>query len=149
MKKKLALLIRVLKADVLLLYIANVWIMFLSIYVYACAWFAAGWLVLSRLFASPREERRLESNSSLLYMYNISFTSTIHYLIVYRTYFFFASLANTCVDVYILQSIDMQAAARKSAPCIGGVKKPHRYRPGTVALRYVTLGIYIFTIFFV
>jgi histone H3 len=26
-------------------------------------------------------------------------------------------------------------AARKSAPALGGVKKPHRYRPGTVALR--------------
>ena len=26
-------------------------------------------------------------------------------------------------------------AARKSAPAHGGVKKPHRYRPGTVALR--------------
>uniref|UniRef100_S4RFW3 Core Histone H2A/H2B/H3 domain-containing protein n=1 Tax=Petromyzon marinus TaxID=7757 RepID=S4RFW3_PETMA len=25
--------------------------------------------------------------------------------------------------------------ARKSAPSTGGVKKPHRYRPGTVALR--------------
>nr|XP_048296554.1 histone H3.3-like [Myodes glareolus] len=27
--------------------------------------------------------------------------------------------------------------ARKSAPSIGGVKKPHRYRPGTVALREI------------
>merc|ERR1719350_255107 len=27
-------------------------------------------------------------------------------------------------------------AARKSAPATGGVKKPHRYRPGTVALRH-------------
>ncbi|KAI5616010.1 histone [Silurus asotus] len=26
-------------------------------------------------------------------------------------------------------------AARKSAPATGGVKKPHRYQPGTVALR--------------
>jgi len=25
-------------------------------------------------------------------------------------------------------------AARKAAPCAGGVKKPHRYRPGTVAV---------------
>jgi histone H3 len=31
-------------------------------------------------------------------------------------------------------------AARKSAPTTGGVKKPHRYRPGTVALREVGLG---------
>lgn len=28
-------------------------------------------------------------------------------------------------------------AARKSAPTTGGVKKPHRYRPGTVSLREI------------
>merc|ERR1712146_245931 len=28
-----------------------------------------------------------------------------------------------------------KAAARKSAPSSGGVKRPHRFRPGTVALR--------------
>lgn len=28
-------------------------------------------------------------------------------------------------------------AARKSAPATGGVKKPHRYRPGTIALREI------------
>ena len=28
-------------------------------------------------------------------------------------------------------------AARKSAPATGGVKKPHRYRPGTVPLREI------------
>ena len=28
-------------------------------------------------------------------------------------------------------------ALRKSAPALGGVKKPHRYRPGTVALREI------------
>lgn len=28
-------------------------------------------------------------------------------------------------------------AARKSAPACGGVKKPHRYRPGTVSLREI------------
>ena len=28
-------------------------------------------------------------------------------------------------------------AARKSGPTAGGVKKPHRYRPGTVALREI------------
>lgn len=27
--------------------------------------------------------------------------------------------------------------ARKTAPLAGGVKKPHRYRPGTVALREI------------
>jgi histone H3 len=31
----------------------------------------------------------------------------------------------------------LSAAARKSAPATGGVKKPHRYRPGTVALREI------------
>ncbi|RZR76088.1 hypothetical protein BHM03_00000710, partial [Ensete ventricosum] len=33
-------------------------------------------------------------------------------------------------------------AARKSAPTTGGVKKPHRYRPGTVALRYYEIRKY-------
>ena len=28
-------------------------------------------------------------------------------------------------------------AARKNTPATGGVKKPHRYRPGTVALREI------------
>ena len=28
-------------------------------------------------------------------------------------------------------------AARRNAPAVGGVKKPHRYRPGTVALREI------------
>ena len=28
-------------------------------------------------------------------------------------------------------------AARKSAPVVGGVRKPHRFRPGTVALREI------------
>ncbi|CAO2592114.1 Histone H3.3 [Lemmus lemmus] len=32
-------------------------------------------------------------------------------------------------------------AARKSAPSTGGVKKPHRYRPGAVALRSTELLI--------
>ena len=30
-----------------------------------------------------------------------------------------------------------KAPARKSQPAAGGVKKPHRYRPGTVALREI------------
>ena len=33
--------------------------------------------------------------------------------------------------------LTMLVAARKSAPAAGGVKKPHRYRPGTVALREI------------
>jgi len=37
----------------------------------------------------------------------------------------------------LLSFIDLVQAARKSAPTAGGVKKPHRYRPGTVALREI------------
>ena len=31
----------------------------------------------------------------------------------------------------------LSKAARKSAPSMGGLKKPHRFRPGTVALREI------------
>ena len=31
----------------------------------------------------------------------------------------------------------MRRVARKAAPATGGIKKPHRYRPGTVALREI------------
>ncbi|KAH9679038.1 hypothetical protein KPL71_025945 [Citrus sinensis] len=34
----------------------------------------------------------------------------------------------------------LEGAARKSAPTTGGVKKPHRYRPGTVALRLICVS---------
>ncbi|KAF4358321.1 hypothetical protein F8388_014591 [Cannabis sativa] len=36
-----------------------------------------------------------------------------------------------------LRFLSILKAARKSAPTTGGVKKPHRYRPGTVALREI------------
>ena len=39
-------------------------------------------------------------------------------------------------SVLRLRAVWLQAA-RKSAPTTGGVKKPHRYRPGTVALREI------------
>ena len=35
------------------------------------------------------------------------------------------------------KQISSKQAARKSAPAMGGIKKPHRYRPGTVALREI------------
>lgn len=35
------------------------------------------------------------------------------------------------------KQVTSNKAARKSAPTSGGVKKPHRYRPGTVALREI------------
>jgi len=31
-------------------------------------------------------------------------------------------------------------AARRAAPSAGGVKKPHRYRPGTVAVSAFAMG---------
>lgn len=34
-----------------------------------------------------------------------------------------------------IKGYGVQKARRKSAPATGGVKKPHRYKPGTVALR--------------
>uniref|UniRef100_A0A3B4VAK7 Histone H2A/H2B/H3 domain-containing protein n=1 Tax=Seriola dumerili TaxID=41447 RepID=A0A3B4VAK7_SERDU len=37
----------------------------------------------------------------------------------------------------VQQTAPRHQAARKSAPATGGVKKPHRYRPGTVALREI------------
>uniref|UniRef100_A0A0D9X5S7 Histone H3 n=1 Tax=Leersia perrieri TaxID=77586 RepID=A0A0D9X5S7_9ORYZ len=36
-----------------------------------------------------------------------------------------------------LMHVAIHIAARKSTPSIGGVKKPRRYRPGTVALRKI------------
>ena len=35
------------------------------------------------------------------------------------------------------KNIGSKQAARKTAPSMGGIKKPHRYRPGTVALREI------------
>ena len=35
------------------------------------------------------------------------------------------------------KTLGTKKAARMSAPTSGGVKKPHRYRPGTVALRQI------------
>ncbi|KAJ1692753.1 hypothetical protein LUZ63_009451 [Rhynchospora breviuscula] len=37
----------------------------------------------------------------------------------------------------VCSDLSLSLAARKSAPTTGGVKKPHRYRPGTVALREI------------
>jgi len=35
------------------------------------------------------------------------------------------------------KSLATKAVRKKAAPAYGGVKKPHRYRPGTVALREI------------
>ncbi|CAG7563495.1 unnamed protein product [Fusarium equiseti] len=39
--------------------------------------------------------------------------------------------------VFITTFVSNFSSARKSAPSTGGVKKPHRYKPGTVALREI------------
>ncbi|XP_078280414.1 histone H3-like [Rhinoraja longicauda] len=46
-------------------------------------------------------------------------------------------LDNGTIKVIIPQCLLPTKAAWKSAPSTGGVKKPHRYRPGTVALREI------------
>uniref|UniRef100_A0A915PUU5 Histone H2A/H2B/H3 domain-containing protein n=1 Tax=Setaria digitata TaxID=48799 RepID=A0A915PUU5_9BILA len=47
------------------------------------------------------------------------------------TDYFFLQIVRTVLEA------GLGEAARKSAPSTGGVKKPHRYRPGTVALREI------------
>lgn len=47
---------------------------------------------------------------------------------------FHTSRRDTRLDHQTLLTITI---ARKSAPSTGGVKKPHRYKPGTVALREI------------
>ncbi len=44
---------------------------------------------------------------------------------------------STGVGVKVPRKNVISKAARKSAPASGGVKKPHRFRPGTVALREI------------
>ena len=36
-----------------------------------------------------------------------------------------------------LKAVASKGTARKKQPEVGGVKKPHRFRPGTVALREI------------
>lgn len=45
--------------------------------------------------------------------------------------------ARKCIGGKITRKHLATKAARKSAPTAGVVKKPHRYRPGTVALREI------------
>ncbi|KAE9467025.1 hypothetical protein C3L33_01064, partial [Rhododendron williamsianum] len=40
---------------------------------------------------------------------------------------------------YFLFLLKVAQGIRKSVPATGGVKKPHRFKPGTVALRFVVL----------
>ncbi|KAI3955978.1 hypothetical protein MKW98_006338 [Papaver atlanticum] len=52
---------------------------------------------------------------------------------------FFLSLGGKAPRKQLATVVARKASkvARKSAPTTGGVKKPHRYRPGTVALREI------------
>ncbi|KAJ1693209.1 hypothetical protein LUZ63_009907 [Rhynchospora breviuscula] len=70
---------------------------------------------MARTKQTARKSTGGASNSLLRY------ASSIDYLLVW----------------YQIVYIDFVKAARKSAPTTGGVKKPHRYRPGTVALREI------------
>ncbi|XP_046885273.1 histone H3.3-like [Hypomesus transpacificus] len=48
------------------------------------------------------------------------------------------STRGVAASAAILRGVGVEEiSARKSAPATGGVKKPHRYRPGTVALREI------------
>ncbi|CAI5504425.1 unnamed protein product [Closterium sp. Naga37s-1] len=51
--------------------------------------------------------------------------------------FSFVKLITRMAPLFPLRMGRGAEAARKSAPTTGGVKKPHRYRPGTVALREI------------
>ena len=88
-------------------------------------------------------------NQSNLSIYNQSGTSPpcinpfVMLLLFYQRYFSISNMARTKQTAR--KSTGGKAprkqlatkAARKSAPATGGVKKPHRYRPGTVALREI------------
>uniref|UniRef100_F6HWK2 Uncharacterized protein n=1 Tax=Vitis vinifera TaxID=29760 RepID=F6HWK2_VITVI len=41
------------------------------------------------------------------------------------------------IEVIVLSSVLATEAAKKSAPTTGGAKKPHCFRPGTVAQRKI------------
>lgn len=81
------------------------------------------WPVRSKQLVSLPEERLLGSSS--LPRFVIS-NKKLHFYL--------------CCLLMINGFIFIYKAARKSAPTTGGVKKPHRYRPGTVALRLVTMN---------
>jgi len=70
----------------------------------------------------------MHSIHSLLYFLPLS---TLHYT---SPYYSMTEWLNS--NQWIILQLATKAA-RKSAPTAGGVKKPHRYRPGTVALREI------------
>ena len=94
--------------------------------------------------------------SDCSFFFSAGFTKLISLLLVYICiyYFNFILIAHEFVQFYVDMARTKQTArkstggkaprkqlatkaARKSAPATGGVKKPHRYRPGTVALREI------------
>lgn len=66
----------------------------------------------------------------------------VSYLLTHRLSFNMARIAHHVVDKAtgkIVRRLMATKAARKAAPASGGVKKPHRFRPGTVALRQIRM----------
>jgi len=66
---------------------------------------------------------------------DIDWTQSVTCLLTYQLLREASCFCNVAMNFNSLSFILNLKAARKSAPTTGGVKKPHRYRPGTVALR--------------
>jgi len=65
-------------------------------------------------------------------------TASCWHLPTFKKYLIYYAIALFASSQYLPQIFCSEfQAARKSAPTAGGVKKPHRYRPGTVALREI------------
>lgn len=122
--------------------------------VYAICW-SGRWLVLSRLLASPPEERLPGSSLpprfvirhvSLAKMYRKHPELSVIWKQI-KSANIHVSFFKWCNSIYWVASEITLQAARKSAPTTGGVKKPHRYRPGTVALRWVAVRDFRFYLY--
>lgn len=68
---------------------------------------------------------------------DIDWTQSVTCLLTYQLLREASCFCNVAMNFNSLSFILNLKAARKSAPTTGGVKKPHRYRPGTVALREI------------
>lgn len=96
------------------------------------------WLVPSKLLVSLQEARRQGSSLRPRFCH-LSFSFVPH--LFPKEFCFFNELWILKYAIFVFWELTFMRlcfqAARKSAPTTGGVKKPHRYRPGTVALRWV------------
>lgn len=90
-------------------------------------------------YARPRNYKS-EHNPRLLYILDSTVVLWARLLVVWVSYWKMARTKQTARKSTGGKAPRKQLAtkaARKSAPATGGVKKPHRYRPGTVALREI------------